>query len=95
LGVLAEVACTRHEVEEYFEDAKSYLGMAQDETRSWVGWHHPDATRSQKETLELTRDRTVRLLQRAMEVPGLTLRLALVLVEYHLRRNEVARRSHA
>jgi SRSO17 transposase len=40
LGVLAEVACTRHEVEDYFEDAKSYLGMAQYETRSWVGWHH-------------------------------------------------------
>ena len=37
---LAEVACTRHEVEDYFEDAKSYLGMAQYETRSWVGWHH-------------------------------------------------------
>jgi hypothetical protein len=30
-----------------------------------------------------------------MEVPGLTLRLALLLVEYHLRHNEVARRSHA
>jgi SRSO17 transposase len=40
LGVLAEVACTRHAVEDYFEDAKSYLGMAQYETRSWAGWHH-------------------------------------------------------
>jgi len=40
LGMLAEVACTRHAVEDYFEDAKSYLGMAQYETRSWVGWHH-------------------------------------------------------
>ena len=40
LGVLADVACTRHEVEDDFEDAKSYLGMAQYETRSWVGWHH-------------------------------------------------------
>jgi SRSO17 transposase len=40
LAVLARVACTRHEVEDYFEDAKSYLGMAQYETRSWVGWHH-------------------------------------------------------
>jgi SRSO17 transposase len=40
LGVLAEVACTRHAVEDYFEDAKSYLGMAQYETRSYVGWHH-------------------------------------------------------
>ena len=40
LGVLAEVACTRHAVEDYFEDCKSYLGMAQYETRSYVGWHH-------------------------------------------------------
>jgi SRSO17 transposase len=40
LEVLAEVACTRHAVEDYFEDGKSYLGMAQYETRSWVGWHH-------------------------------------------------------
>lgn len=40
LEVMAPVACTRHEVEKYFEDAKSYLGMAQYETRSWIGWHH-------------------------------------------------------
>lgn len=38
--VLALVACSRHRVEEFFEDAKSYLGMAQYETRSWIGWHH-------------------------------------------------------
>jgi hypothetical protein len=36
----------------------------------------------------------VRLLQRAIEVPGLSLKLALLLVEYHIHRNEVARRSH-
>lgn len=40
LGVLAEVACTRHAIEDYLEDAKSYLGMAQYETRSYLGWHH-------------------------------------------------------
>jgi SRSO17 transposase len=40
LGVLAGVACTRHQVEDFLEDSKSYLGMAQYETRSWVGWHH-------------------------------------------------------
>jgi SRSO17 transposase len=39
-GVLALVACTRHRVEDFFEDGKGYLGMAQYETRSWVGWHH-------------------------------------------------------
>ena len=107
LGVLAEVACTRHAVEDYFEDAKSYLGMAQYETRSWVGWHHHMSlvamahlfitlTRRdlKKETPELTLDRTVRLLQRAFEVPGLTLELAVLLVEYHIDRNKVARQSH-
>jgi len=40
LDVLARVACSRHKVEDFFEDAKSYLGMGQYETRSWVGWHH-------------------------------------------------------
>ncbi len=39
-------------------------------------------------------DRTVRLLQKAFEVPGLTLEIAVLLVEYHIRRNEIARRSH-
>ena len=34
------MACTRHKVEEFLEDAKGYLGMAQYETRSWIGWHH-------------------------------------------------------
>ena len=40
LSTLALVACTRCRVEEFLEDCKSYLGMAQYETRSWVGWHH-------------------------------------------------------
>jgi SRSO17 transposase len=40
LSTLALVACARCRVEEFFEDCKSYLGMAQYETRSWVGWHH-------------------------------------------------------
>jgi SRSO17 transposase len=40
LEVLALVACTRYRVEEFFGEAKTYLGMAQYETRSWAGWHH-------------------------------------------------------
>jgi SRSO17 transposase len=40
LETLALVACSRHRVEDFFEDSKSYLGMAQYETRSWIGWHH-------------------------------------------------------
>jgi SRSO17 transposase len=34
------VACSWFRVEEFFEDCTSYLGMAQYETRSWIGWHH-------------------------------------------------------
>ena len=40
LSVLALVACSRFRVEEFFEACKSYLGMAQYETRSYAGWHH-------------------------------------------------------
>ncbi len=40
IATLALVACTRCRVEEFFEACKSYLGMSQYETRSWVGWHH-------------------------------------------------------
>lgn len=36
----------------------------------------------------------MRLLPRAIEVPGLSLSIALFLVDYHIRRNEVARRSY-
>ena len=42
----------------------------------------------------MTLDRTVRLLQRAMEVPGLSLGLALMLVDYHIARNKIAQQSH-
>ena len=40
-------------------------------------------------------DRTVRLLEAALEEPELKLERATALVDYHVRRNEVARRSHA
>jgi SRSO17 transposase len=40
VNVMALVACSRFRVEEFFEACKSYLGMAQYETRSYVGWHH-------------------------------------------------------
>ena len=50
--------------------------------------------RSQKKTPELTLDRTVVLLRRAMEIPGLGLDLGLLLVDYYIARNETARQSH-
>jgi SRSO17 transposase len=107
LATLALVACTRCRVEEFLEDCKSYLGMAQYETRSWVGWHHHMTLvglahlfvilvrrRLQRAVPELTLDRTVRLLEAALEEPKLRLARAIALVAYHVRRNEAARRSH-
>jgi hypothetical protein len=53
-----------------------------------------DVARSGKNTPELASNWTVRLLQRVTELPGLSLALALLLVEYHIHRNEVGRRFH-
>jgi hypothetical protein len=107
ISTLALVACTRHRVEDFFEDCKSYLGMAQYETRSWVGWHHHMALvglahlfvtltrrRLQHQVPELTLDRTVRLLEAALEEPELRLPRAVALVEYHVDRNKIAKASH-
>ena len=108
LSTLALVACARHQVEEFLEDCKSYLGMAQYETRSYIGWHHHMTLvglahlfvtlvqrRLQDRVPELTLDRTVRLLEAALDEPRLRLARAIALVDYHVRRNETARRSHA
>jgi hypothetical protein len=93
---------------EFLEDSKSYLWMTQYETRSYVGWRHHMTLvgvahlvvtlvrkRLQEATPELTLDRTARLLQAALEEPELRPLRATALVEYHVRRNEVARKSHA
>ena len=48
-----------------------------------------------KKTPELTLDRTVRLLEAALEEPELRLPRATALVDYHVRRNKAAKKSHA
>jgi SRSO17 transposase len=40
LETMALVTGTRFHVEEFFEDGKGYLGMAQYEARAWASWHH-------------------------------------------------------
>jgi len=37
---MALVSGCRIRVEEYLQEGKSYLGMAQYEARGWVSWHH-------------------------------------------------------
>jgi SRSO17 transposase len=40
LETMALVTGTRYRVEEYLEEGKGYLGMAQYEARAWSSWHH-------------------------------------------------------
>jgi SRSO17 transposase len=40
LEPMALVTGTRIRVEEFFQDGKTYLGMAQYEARAWSSWHH-------------------------------------------------------
>lgn len=40
LEQMALVSSCRFRVEEYLEDGKSHLGMAQYEARAWTSWHH-------------------------------------------------------
>jgi SRSO17 transposase len=40
LDTLALVTGCRYRVEEWFQEGKSYLGMAQYEARAWSSWHH-------------------------------------------------------
>jgi hypothetical protein len=40
LGELVRVQSTRPRIDELFASGKGDAGLAQDEVRSWVGWHH-------------------------------------------------------
>jgi SRSO17 transposase len=107
LDTLALVSGCRQKVEEYFGDGKGHLGMAQYEVRSWAGWHHHMTLvalahllvtqvqgRLKKKRVGLTLDMAVRLLKAALPKRTLTLEDALAVVDYHLRRNAEAKRSH-
>lgn len=104
---MALVSGGRWYVEEFFEDGKMHLGMADYETRSWTSWHHHMALvalahlyvtltkRDMKRAApELTLDMALRLLRSAFARAKLTEEEAIDLVEYHLQRNHTARESH-
>jgi len=104
---LALVSGTRFRVEEYFEEGKMHLGMADYETRSWSSWHHHMSLVAlahlyvtltkgdiQKDAPELTLDMALDLLRSAFAKPKLSEDEAIHLVEYHLQRNHTARQSY-
>jgi SRSO17 transposase len=107
LEPMALVTGVRCRVEEFFEDGKGQLGMAQYEARSWTSWHHhmslvalahlfvTQTRRDLKRKVpELTLDMAMRLLRSALPRPQLSLKDAEDLVDYHLARNRQAKESH-
>jgi SRSO17 transposase len=107
LETMALVTGTRHKVEEFFEDAKGHLGMADYEARSWTSWHHHmtlvalahlyvNQVKQEvgHEVPELTLDMAVRVVKAALERPRLRAGESLQIIEYHLQRNKTARNSH-
>jgi SRSO17 transposase len=108
LEEMALVSGCRIRVEEYFQEGKSYLGMAQYEARGWTSWHHHMSlvavahllvtlTRVQlkKKLSELTLDLALRILRKALPRPKLSDEDAMEIVDYYLRRNRIARKSHS
>jgi len=104
---LAMVTGTRFRVEEYFQDGKTHLGMADYEARAWTSWHHHMALaalahlfvtltkRDIKHDLpDLTLDMAMRVLRAAFAKPTLSDQEAIDLIDYYRERNEVAHESH-
>jgi SRSO17 transposase len=104
---LALVTGTRNRVEEYFQDGKTHLGMADYEARAWTSWHHHMAlialahlyvtlTRRdiQHDVPDLTLDMAMRVLRSAFAKPTLSEQEAIDLIDYHRERNDTAHQSH-
>ncbi len=104
---LAMVTGTRFRVEEYFEDGKTHLGMADYEARAWTSWHHHMALVSlahllvtltkrevKRDIPDLTLDMALRVLRSAFARPTLSEDEATDLIDYYRDRNRVAHDSH-
>jgi SRSO17 transposase len=107
LETMALVTGSRWRVEEFLEDAKGQLGMADYEARSWTSWHHHMSlvalahlyvvqTRRDlgRKVPDLTIDMAMRLLRAALPRPQLSLEEAGDLVDYYRARNAQATESH-
>ncbi len=107
LETLAEVASQRVRIEQFFEEAKGEVGMADYEARAWTSWHHHMSLVAlahlfvttlrldlRPEEPQLTLCQSFELLQAALARPRLSLDEAMQLLDYHLRRNQTATVSH-
>ena len=107
LETLALVTATRFQVEQFFEESKGTLGLADYEARGWTSWHHHMSlvalahlflmqTRRELKAHEpeLTLPLALELVCSALKRPRLTEDDAIHLTQYHLQRNATARASH-
>ena len=107
LETMALVTGVRWRVEEFFEDGKGQLGMAQYEARSWTSWHHhmslvalahlyvTQTRRDLKRKVpDLTLDMAFTLVRSALSRPQLSVKEAGDLIDYHRARNRKAKDSH-
>ena len=107
LETLAEVASQRIRIEQFFEEAKGEVGMADYEARAWTSWHHHMSLVAlahlfmttlrlelRSEEPQLTLRQSFNLLQAALARPRLSIDEATQLLEYHLHRNQTATASH-
>jgi SRSO17 transposase len=104
---LAMVTGTRCRVEEYFEDGKTHLGMADYEARAWTSWHHHMALVAlahllvtltkrdvKRDIPDFTLDMAVRVLRVAFAKSTLNEDEATNILDYYRDRNKAAHNSH-
>jgi len=107
LEPMAQVTGVRWRVEEFFEDGKGQLGMAEYEARSWTSWHHhmslvalahlfvTQTRRDLKRKIpDLTLDMALTWIRSALPRPQLSVKEAEDLIDYHRARNGQAHDSH-
>lgn len=104
---LARMCGMRWPIELTFAVGKDELGMDQDETRSWLGWHHHRVVvmlahhflvwirqQVQEKAPALTLCQVRVLITSVIPTPRVDAARALLLVVYYQRRNHAASRSH-
>ena len=101
-----QASLLRWPIEQCFEECKSYLGMADYETRSWTAWHRHmlyvffahlftmELRLKFKKTPILTMPQAKRLIAAALTGSKSMVRKAIRDVDYHMRRNYIAYLSH-
>lgn len=107
LETIILAASTRYQVEQFFEESKGSLGLADYEARGWASWHHHMSlvalahlflmqTRRELKTSAptMTLPLALELVRAALPRPELNEDDAIRLTEYHLNRNATARASH-